>query len=175
MESRMLENIGIDPGYLFLAMFVMIVLLFFFTVSVNMKYNRLKSSYNRFMKGKDGKTLEEEMSQKLLELDQLAEKTGAIENELKQISQQMKEHYQKVGVVRYNAFEGMEHKLSFALTLLDGDDNGFILNVMHTQERCYTYMKEVIKGQSFMELSEEESESLDRAVFQEAYGLNFKE
>lgn len=175
MESKMLENIGIDPGYLFLAMFVMIVLLFFFTVSVNMKYNRLKSSYNRFMKGKDGKTLEEEMSQKLLELNQMAEKTGAIENELKQISQQMKEHYQKVGVVRYNAFEGMEHKLSFALTLLDGDDNGFILNVMHTQERCYTYMKEVIKGQSFMELSEEESESLDRAIFQEAYGLNFKE
>lgn len=175
MESKMLENIGIDPGYLFLAMFVMIVLLFFFTVSVNMKYNRLKSSYNRFMKGKDGKTLEEEMSQKLLELNQMAEKTGVIENELKQISQQMKEYYQKVGVVRYNAFEGMEHKLSFALTLLDGDDNGFILNVMHTQERCYTYMKEVIKGQSFMELSEEESESLDRAIFQEAYGLNFKE
>ena len=87
----------------------------------------------------------------------------------------MKEHYQKVGIVRYNAFDGMEHKLSFALTLLDGDDNGFILNVMHTQERCYTYMKEVIKGQSYIELCEEEEESLDRAIFQEAYGLDFKE
>lgn len=175
MESRMLESIGLDPGYLFLAMFIMIVLLFFFTVSVNMKYNRLKNSYNRFMKGKDGKTLEEEMNQKFLELDQIAEKTGAIGNELKEISQHLKGHYQKVGIVRYNAFEGMEHKLSFALTLLDGDDNGFILNVMHTQERCYTYMKEVIKGQSYIELCEEEEESLDRAIFQEAYGLDFKE
>ena len=175
MESRMLESIGLDPGYLFLAMFIMIVLLFFFTVSVNMKYNRLKNSYNRFMKGKDGKTLEEEMNQKFLELDQMAEKTGTIENELKEISQHLTENYQKVGIVRYNAFEGMEHKLSFALTLLDGDDNGFILNVMHTQERCYTYMKEVIKGQSYIELCEEEEESLDRAIFQEAYGLDFKE
>lgn len=175
MESRMLESIGFDPGYLFLAMFIMIVLLFFFTVSVNMKYNRLKNSYNRFMKGKDGKTLEEEMNQKFLELDQIAEKTGAIGNELKEISQHLKGHYQKVGIVRYNAFEGMEHKLSFALTLLDGDDDGFILNVMHTQERCYTYMKEVIKGQSYIELCEEEEESLDRAIFQEAYGLDFKE
>lgn len=175
MESRMLESIGFDPGYLFLAMFIMIVLLFFFTVSVNMKYNRLKNSYNRFMKGKDGKTLEEEMNQKFLELDQIAEKTGAIGNELKEISQHLKGHYQKVGIVRYNAFERMEHKLSFALTLLDGDDNGFILNVMHTQERCYTYMKEVIKGQSYIELCEEEEESLDRAIFQEAYGLDFKE
>ena len=51
MESRMLESIGLDPGYLFLAMFIMIVLLFLFTVSVNMKYNRLKNSYNRFMCG----------------------------------------------------------------------------------------------------------------------------
>lgn len=175
MESRMLESIGIDPGYLFLAMFIMIVLLFFFTVSVNMKYNRLKNSYNRFMKGKDGKTLEEEMNQKFLELDQMAEKTGALESELKEIKQHFKKYYQKVGIVRYNAFEGMEHKLSFALTLLDGDDNGFILNVMHTQERCYTYMKEVIKGQSYIELCEEEEESLDRAIFQEAYGLDFKE
>ena len=112
MESRMLESIGLDPGYLFLAMFIMIVLLFLFTVSVNMKYNRLKNSYNRFMKGKDGKTLEEEMNQKFLELDQIAEKTGTIENELKEISQHLKEHYQKVGIVRYNAFDGMEHKLS---------------------------------------------------------------
>ena len=43
---------------------------------------------------------------------------------------------------------------------------------MHSREGCYTYIKEVVKGQSYIELAEEESESLERAIFQEAYDLN---
>lgn len=69
-------------------------------------------------------------------------------------------------------FHEMGGNLSFALTMLDENDNGWILNAMHSREGCYTYIKEVVKGQSYIELAEEESESLERAIFQEAYDLN---
>ena len=57
------------------------------------------------------------------------------------------------------------------LTLLDANDNGFVLNVMHSREGCYNYIKEIVKGESYVELSSEETESLEKAIFQEAYAL----
>ena len=63
MESKILSAIGIDPAFILLFLFLLIIVLFVLNVSVTMKYNRLKSSYNTFMKGKDGKTLEESMKE----------------------------------------------------------------------------------------------------------------
>ena len=59
MESGILSALGIDPGIIIILLFLLIIALFVLYVNVTMKYNRLKSSYNTFMKGKDGKTLEE--------------------------------------------------------------------------------------------------------------------
>ena len=47
MESKLLETIGIDPGIILIAMFVLIIILFFIAIRTNMKYNRLKAKlYN---------------------------------------------------------------------------------------------------------------------------------
>ena len=58
MESKILKSLGIDPAYIFLFLIMLIILMFLLYINVNMKYNRLKSSYNVFMRGQDGKTLE---------------------------------------------------------------------------------------------------------------------
>lgn len=137
-----------------------------------MKYNRLKTSYSSFMKGKDGKNLEESMLTRFSELDEIAEIAKKNQLDIQDIYKKMKLHYQKIGIVKYDAFHEMGGNLSFALTMLDENDNGWILNAMHSREGCYTYIKEVVKGQSYIELAEEESESLERAIFQEAYDLN---
>lgn len=63
----------------------------------------------------------------------------------------------------------MGGKLSFALALLDSDNTGWIMNAMHSREGCYTYVKEILKGESYVELSEEEAEALDRAIYSEDY------
>ncbi len=60
----------------------------------------------------------------------------------------MEGSYQKVGIVKYNAFQEMGGQLSFALTLLDENDNGWLLILMHIQEECYLYIKEIVKGES---------------------------
>ena len=67
MDSKILKALGIDPALIFLFLLVLIVILFVLYVNVTMKYNRLKSSYTTFMRGKDGKTLEE----KYYELDKV--------------------------------------------------------------------------------------------------------
>lgn len=172
MNSKILASIGIDPAYILLIMLLLIILLFVLLISVNMKYNRLKASYASFMRGKDGKNLEKSILDKFRELDTIANVAKKNRQDVKDIYKKLEEGYQKVGIVKYDAFNEMGGKLSFALTLLDGNNNGYILNAMHSREGCYTYIKEIVKGQSYIELAEEEAESLERAIYQETYGLD---
>ena len=72
MESKILKSLGIDPAYIFLFLIMLIILMFLLYINVNMKYNRLKSSYNVFMRGQDGKTLEESFIARFNELDELS-------------------------------------------------------------------------------------------------------
>ncbi len=174
MESKILGKIGIDPGIIFIVMAILIIVLFFMLIRVNMKCGRLKESYVTFMKGKDGKSLEDSIFEKFDELDELTQIALKNRQDIKNIQRDMLESLQKVGILRYDAFNEMGGKLSFALTLLDGNNNGYIINSMHSREGCYNYIKEIVKGESYIELSEEEAESLERAIYQEAFGLGIK-
>lgn len=169
MESKILAAIGIDPAYIFILLLMLIILMFLLYVNVNMKYNRLKSSYSSFMRGRDGKNLEESILEKFDELDEIAQMARKNESDIKEIFHDMKGSYQKVGIVKYDAFNEMGGKLSFALTLLDGNNSGWIINAMHSREGCYNYIKEIVRGESYIELSEEEAESLEQAIYQEVY------
>ena len=161
MESKILSTIGIDPGIIIILMLILIIVLFILTVNVTMNYNRLKSNYQTFMKGKDGKTLEESMKERYTDLESVVKVVKQNRLDIRD------RNYQKIGVVKYDAFNEMGGKLSFVLALLDNRNNGFILNAMHSREGCYTYVKEIVKGESFVELAEEEAEALDKAIFQE--------
>lgn len=66
--------------------------------------------------------------------------------------------------MKYDAFREMSGKLSYALALLDKNNNGFMVNSMYSREGCYSYVKEIIKGESYITLSEEEQEALKMAI-----------
>ena len=72
--------------------------------------------------------------------------------------------FQKIGIVKYDAYQQMGGLLSFSLALLDEDNNGLILNSVHSTEGCYTYTKEVVYGECKLELSNEEKVALDQAM-----------
>ena len=71
--------------------------------------------------------------------------------------------YQKKGLVKYDAFREMSGALSYSLALLDKENNGVLISSMYSREGCYTYIKEIIKGESFVVLSEEERSALEEA------------
>lgn len=171
MQSTILESIGIDPFYLFFAMAILIIILFVMVISLHMKHARLKRSYSLFMRGKDGKSLEENIQSHLEKMEEIEMLSEENQIELRVIKERLTGSYQKTGMVRYDAFHEMGGNLSFAFSMLDGNDNGWILNVMHSREGCYMYMKEIVRGESYMELSDEETEALERAIYQEAYDL----
>jgi hypothetical protein len=99
------------------------------------------------------------------DIDKLKADTKILGEELSKVKENLLITYQKVGVVKYDAFKEMGGKLSFVLALLDKSNNGILLNSVHSsREGCYTYLKEIIKGESFLELSEEERNALNQAL-----------
>ena len=174
MESKILKALGIDPAFILIFLLILIIVLFVLYVNVTLKYNRLKSSYNTFMKGKDGKTLEESMKERVEEIESILKVTKQNRMEIKEINKKLDRNYQKVGIVKYDAFNEMGGKLSFALAMLDGNNSGWVINAMHSREGCYTYVKEILKGESYVELAEEEAEALDKAIF-ENYDIDIKD
>ena len=171
--GKALSSLGITPAFIFLLLFV--ILLFLLYVNVTMKYNRLKSSYMTFMRGKDGKTLEESMKERFAEVDTILKVTKQNRSDIREINRRLEGNYQKLGIIKYDAFNEMGGKLSFALAMLDGKNNGWVINAMHSREGCYTYVKEIVKGESYVELAEEEAEALDKAIFQDPYEPEPKE
>ena len=174
MESKILAAIGIDPAIILIGMLILIIVLFCMVMRVNLKYSRLKSSYTSFMRGKNGKNLEESILEQFSEVDKFTQMVAKNRQDIKKIREDIVNNFQKVGILRYDAFNEMGGNLSFALTLLDVNNNGFIINSMHSREGCYNYIKEIVKGESYIELSEEEAESLERAMFQETFGIDLK-
>lgn len=171
MGNSFISSFGINTGDLIIFLILLNVILIFFLVHVNMKCNRLKRRYSVFIKGKDGKSLEGIMDEKFSELERISELVKQNEEKIRDITKKQRNNYQKKAIVKYDAFNEMQGNISYVLTMLDANDNGWIFDVMHSQEKCYTYLKEVVKGESYVELTEEEKECLEKAIFQEAYDI----
>lgn len=171
MDS-ILFKLGFDPIYLIGGIIIVLVILLIITINTHMNYLRLKNKYMLFMKGKDGKNLEESIVERFYTIDKIQENVNTNEKNIAEIKKYTQEAYQKIGIVKYDAFHEMGGKLSFALTMLNDKDTGWLINAMHSREGCYTYIKEIVKGESYIELSEEELESLQRAKYQTGYGLD---
>lgn len=165
------EFIQSNAAYFILILLVIQFVSVFFVVHVNMKYNRLKRSYRLFMRGKDGKNLEDKVLETFNQVESVMEETKKNEKHLKDMQKNMKKHYQKTGLVKYDAFDGMEGNLSFALSILDENNNGWVLDVMNTEKENHSYIKEIVNGESYIELTKEERESLEHAIFQENYDI----
>ena len=58
----------------------------------------------------------------------------------------------------------MGGNLSFVIAMLDNNNSGFVLDVVHSREGCYIYLKEVEEGATEVLLGGEEQEALEQAL-----------
>lgn len=156
--------------YIILGLTAFTLILFIFTIVLMIKQRKLNKKYKKFMQGISGERLEEALLKRFAEIDNLKNDNKEIHVELEKINENMLTTIQKIGVVKYDAFHEMGGKLSFVLALLNKNNDGIILNSVHSsREGCYTYLKEIIKGESFLELSSEEKEALEQAIKYNSY------
>lgn len=161
----MIEKLfGFDSDYIIIGLTAAIIILLILLIVNMVRLGQLKNRYERFMSGKDGKSLEDNLIFRLDQIDELIEENAANERNIDAIFRKMKYNFQKYSLVKYDAFQEMGGKLSFSLAMLNEKNDGYIINAVHSREGCYTYVKEIIDGNSIIALAEEEELALKQAL-----------
>lgn len=168
MNSRILNffNVKLDAFIVFVS--VVVVIMFIALFFLLLDYLKMRKRYVEFMTGESGKSLEYTIYKRFREIDKL--KAGQKDNDaqIAIIYDMLRRNYSKVGIYKYDAFN-VENSLSggsisFALTLLNSRDNGFILNVIHNRAGCHVYLKEIKEAACEQVLAAEEKISLGMAL-----------
>ena len=167
MNNSFLNNLGLgslDIGVVILVLCIIILILLVINITSRCSINKLKKKYNKFMTGKNAKSLENEIIALFEDNKFIKSSIDKNKKDIRTLYKNMESTFQKIGIIKYDAFNQMGGKLSFCLALLDENNNGFILNSVHSAEGCYSYTKEIINGESSISLGEEEKQALLKAM-----------
>ena len=160
-----IKQMGISTEYVILGMAGVIVLMLIIQIILSIRISKQKKRLTQFMEGSDAKSLEGIVKEKLDEFANLKSGITSVEERVNTLEETMLTTYRKSAIVKYDAFKEMGGKLSFALALLNEKNNGFIINSMHSsREGCFTYVKEIIDGKSFVTLADEEKQVLEEVI-----------
>lgn len=169
-NSSFLNQIGLggfDLGYLLIGMAVVILILLIVLIVLIIQIKNVKKLNRRmdkFLLGKDGMSLEDDINLLFEDNKFLKGIVDKNKKDIRTLYKNMESAYQKMGLVKYDAFNQMGGQLSFSLALLDENNNGFIINSVHSTEGCYSYTKEIKLGESALSLGTEEAEALAIAM-----------
>ncbi|EFU77872.1 DUF4446 family protein [Lachnoanaerobaculum saburreum] len=160
-------NFTIDNRILFC--FILVVAVFNFILFISMmkhriKYRRLFKSYDNFMTGRSARNLEDIIILLRKDIRSLKNENKLNREAIRELNKIQRECYQKIGILKYDAFDGMGGKLSFALCILNYRNSGYIINSIHSREVTFNYIRIVENGQTEQVLSREEKIVLEQAL-----------
>ena len=145
---------------------VLVLLLWVVSIMAFVEERKLKKRYEMFTGGNKHAeyNLETQFAQYHKTAKSVEEKYEKLASVVKDMDKNMEKCIQKVGVIRYNPFDEVGGKLSYAIAMLDSKNNGVILNGIHSRSGSFTYAKPVELGVSEYVLSYEENQALEEAL-----------
>lgn len=148
-----------------LVLAVAVVVLFILCIVLFVKFSGQKKKYDYFMGAnrRPSHNLEMKIEEYFETSKRIEEKYSKLLDMVTDMDKTDKSKIQKVGLIRYNPFDEMGGNLCFALALLDGNDNGVVLNGIHSRTGSFTYAKPIEMGVSTYMLSEEEIKAVEMA------------
>lgn len=164
MDNQTTQTLfGVNLSTITAILAIVVLLLIIIVFVIIRQLNIISRKYNAIMSGKKGADLEKIIRIRFKEMDKVKANAKRVTKEHKEIKRHLSSCFSKCGIVKYDAFNDMAGKLSFVIALLNDDNTGFVFNSMHSRDGCYTYAKEIIKGESYIPLSDEEKEAISRA------------
>ena len=165
--SEFLSDIGLgglDIGYIFVGLVAMSLILLIMCIVLLVKTGNLKKRLDKFTTGKNAKSLEKDIVGIYEDNKFLKSSVEQNRKEIRTLFKNMESTFQKMGVVKYDAFRQMGGQLSFCLALLNEKNDGFIINSVHSTEGCYSYTKVIKNGECDISLGDEEKKALQMAM-----------
>ena len=146
-------------------MFLIIIINYILLMINNKRVKRYKELYEKTLaKFNSKKNIEDDFQtiyDRLSEVENISKETVETVDKFRD---KMKSNVQKVGFVKYNAYDETENKLSFALALLDEYNNGVLINHIYSKHGSNVYAKLVTETKVEDRISEEEVAALQMAI-----------
>ena len=117
----------------------------------------------RFFIGKKAKDLEDTMITLENDIVELKKTKENMEKELIKINAKLKKSIRGLETVRFNPFPDQGSNQSFAIGMLNEENNGLVLSSLYSRERMSIFAKPIKNGKSEYELTAEEKEALKKA------------
>lgn len=160
--EQAIEMINTNILYIITALIGLNLLFLILIIILFGKNKKLNKRYNSFMRGTET-DIEGLIIESMKKIDKVQNDYKYVKESIAHTQRQIKRCTQKVGVVRYSAIPGVGADLSFAVALLDDEDNGVVINGIYTRDGSYTYGKPIVGGKSTYTLSDEEKQAIKSA------------
>lgn len=152
--------------YIIAVMAALILILYVVTIVLMVKLSNMKKRYKIMMSGTNADNVEHMLLEHITKVEKVMQQNASINAENKRIQELLEGAIQRVGIVRFAAFEDVGGDLSYAVALLDRKNTGVILSSIFSRNSSTTYMKPIDKGHSSYKLSDEEQDALNKAMMQ---------
>lgn len=131
----------------------------------NIKVKKYKNLYEKALANFNShKDINIEFNTLYERLNEVENKSANVVDIVNNFGEKMKCNVQKIGFVKYNAYDDTENKLSFALAMLDERENGILINHIYSKHGSNIYAKLVKNGEVEDRISEQESTALKIAA-----------
>ncbi len=143
---------------------VLLLLVFFWNMSLGRRLKKLRKRYDAMMNGQGVENLEQVIGDLQRRMSEREQEAASGTAEMARLSEVVRLAKGKVGVVRYNAFQGQGNDLSFSVAIVNDQQDGVVISGIHNREETYVYAKPLDKGTSTYSLSDEERKAISQAV-----------
>jgi len=114
----------------------------------------------RFFLGKKAKDLEDTIVTLEKNIANLNKTKDSIEKEIALINNKIKKSIRGLETIRFNPFPDQGSNQSFAIGMLNEENDGLVISSLYSRERMSVFAKPIKNGKSEYELSAEEKEAL---------------
>ena len=160
LNQFMQDNLAI----ILIAMTILLVLLIILSIVTLVKLSSTKKRYKMLVNGATGEDLENIIADHIAQMNELVVKNNKIDEDYAAMRNLFEKSLQKIAVYRFSAFHDMGGDMSYAVAMLDHNNNGVIFSSIFGRQESCTYVKPVENGISKYPLSEEENKVLQEAM-----------
>ena len=165
-DKMVMDFIVNNMSYLIGALGVLMIIMYLLVINLYYNLNYMKKRYKKMMTGVDGANLERMMIGCIDSIKAITNENEKLWAETKEIKDLLQRAVTRMAIVRFRAFEDMGGDLSYAVAMLDSNNNGVIMSSIFAREDSRSYAKPIVNGQSTYALTKEEEEALQQALQQ---------
>ncbi|WP_297963144.1 DUF4446 family protein [uncultured Anaerovibrio sp.] len=165
-NTEIMQFVVNNLSYMVAVLGIMMIVMYLMMINAMYNINYMKKRYKKMMTGVDGANLERLIIGCVDDAKAVSDENKKLREDLDSARALLQQAITKVAVVRFRAFEDMGSDLSYAVAMLDSDNNGVVMSSIFGREDSRSYVKPITSGTSTYAMTGEEEEALKQAMAQ---------